>query len=541
MTNKERKQIIFDSTWGTPELRGQKIQEALPSLQRDLERLRHDGAQQCEEYKRHLQAWLCQRVNGVTKPRAILSDLRLAHLAKGIAYLLTAGELVLAFFLGILFGTNPGLLLLLALVAVVAPKSLLVIWHNEAQPQLTRKRLQNWVLIPSLLTVIVAINLLFLARSVMGALALLLLPFFSGAFYLLALGAIGLSSGLFAMAFLLSWSKHAEKKFKATEQEALATDRTRRQVQEIEKEMRAMEEDKRPMPQASPTTLPAAQQEYGLVAPLPKRSHSHVSRSLVSLLLLGALWCGGCDGQGDKSRVIAATPAPANQAEAPATSLDVYVDWSLSAAAQPLSQAAQAILAALPAIAEKYRVSRLVIHQFGRSGWDAVEVTRLDLPVWQPGTANELGEIFGQVKGAQAQQAQAHYHEKLQAALQALTPASFLPPADFPEPPCTDLSGLFRRLAAARRAQPVINIVVTDGHDTCQQALAQVRELTAATVVVLLPEHERNAEPTPSDMQFKLRQEAIAQALPNVVIEPYFGDIGVAVEKASAHQPRQQK
>ena len=44
MTNKERKQIIFDSTWGTPELRWQKIQEALPSLQRDLERLQHDGA-----------------------------------------------------------------------------------------------------------------------------------------------------------------------------------------------------------------------------------------------------------------------------------------------------------------------------------------------------------------------------------------------------------------------------------------------------------------------------------------------------------------
>ena len=82
---------------------------------------------------------------------------------------------------------------------------------------------------------------------------------------------------------------------------------------------------------------------------------------------------------------------------------------------------------------------------------------------------------------------------------------------------------------------------MTDGHNTCQPELAQVREMTAATVVVLLPEQERNAQATPSDMQFKLRQEAIAPALPNVVIEPYFGDIGVAVEKASATQPRQQK
>ena len=539
MTNKERKQIIFDSTCGTPELRRQKIQEALPSLQRDLERLRHDGAQQCEEYKRHLQAWLCQRVSGVTKPRAILSDLRLARMAKGVAYLLTAGELVLAFFLGILFGTNPGFLLLLAIVAVVAPKSLLLIWHNEAQPQLTKKRLKNYVLIPSLLTVIVAINLLFLARSVMGALALLLLPFFSGAFYLLALGAIGLSSGLFAMAFLLSWSKHAEKKFKVTEQEAMATERARRQVQEIEKELQAEDAREQAISPASRATLPAAQHEYGLVVPLPKKGNSKVNSSLFSLFLLGALWYGGCDLHPEKSGATTVTFAAVSPEEVPSTNLEVYVDWSLSTASQPLSQAAQAIVVALPAIAEKHHVNRLTIHQFGQSGWNAVEITRLDLPDVAIGEESEAVKIFGQMKEAQLQQAQAQYHTKLQAALQPLNPALFLPPADFPEPPCTDLAGLFRRLASVRRANRTINIVVTDGHNTCQPELPQIKEISAATVVVLLPEQERKAEPTPADVQFNLRQEAITQALPSAVIAPYFGDINVAVEKACANQIKQ--
>lgn len=535
MTNKERKQIIFDCTYGTPEWRGQKMQEALGSLQRDLERLRHDGAQQGEEYKRHWQAWQGERLHSVTKPRAILSDLRLARLAQGMAYLLTAGELVLACFLGLMFGTNPGFLVLLALAAVIAPKSLLLIWHNETQPQLTKQRLKNWVLIPSLLTVIVAINLLFLARSVLGALALVLLPFFSGAFYLLALGAVGLSSGLFAMAFLLSWSQHAEKKFKATEQEALATERTLRQVQEIQREFHSA--DKQTMPLAAGMPWPAAQQEYGLVAPLPRATTAHVQRSLAALLLVGALWSVGCHTTADNATVLAAAPV----VETPITSLDIYVDWSLSAAAQPLIQTVQTLLAGLSALAEKHRVQQVTVYQFGPSGWDAVEVTRLALPLRQSHTSNEAEQIFGQMKQAQTQQAQAAYHAQLQAALQTLTPASFLPPADFPEPPCTDLSGLFRRLASAHHAEQVINLVLTDGHDSCQPTLAQVRAPSAATVVILLPEQQRNDAPMPSDVQFEVRQEAIAQALPHALIVPYFGELNAAIAKACAQQAPQPK
>ncbi|MBL8208278.1 MAG: hypothetical protein JNM09_28860 [Blastocatellia bacterium] len=537
MTNKELKQIMFDCTCGTPELRWQKMQEAQLSLQREMERLRHDGAAQCEEYKRHLQAWLCQRINGLVKPRTILSDLRLARLAQGIAYLLTAGELVLACFLGLTLHTNPGFLLLLAIVAVVAPKSLLLIWHNEAQPQLTKKRLRNWVLVPSLVTVIVAINLLFLARSVLGALALLLLPFFSGAFYLLALGAVGLSSGLFAMAFLLFWSKHAEKKFKATEQEAMNTERVYRQVQEIEKELRGAESPSA-MPTPAPATLPAAEHEFGLITPLPKKTPAVVSRSLFSLLLIGALWGGGCATH-EPSTVLAKTTATPTAAvtpiaTVPSATLEVYVDWSLSTATQPLRQAAQALLTALPTMVEQQHIERLVFYQFGAHGWDAVEVTRLEFPRRQASAENEMGHLFGPVQEAQSAQAQTQYHDQLQATLQSLQASSFLPPADFfPEPPCTDLVGLLHRLAAAPPTTRRINILITDGHETCQQKLPSVATLTAPTIVILLPEEERSETPTPSDVQFNLRREALAQAVPNAVIVPYFHDLNAAIVTAN--------
>ena len=80
------------------------------------------------------------------------------------------------------------------------------------------------------------------------------------------------------------------------------------------------------------------------------------------------------------------------------------------------------------------------------------------------------------------------------------------------------MTGLFRRLAVAQPAAPVINIVITDGHETCQKGLPVVGKLTAPTVVILLPEQERSETATPSDEQFSVRQEAIAQALPSAAI-----------------------
>jgi hypothetical protein len=260
-----------------------------------------------------------------------------------------------------------------------------------------------------------------------------------------------------------------------------------------------------------------------------------VRRSLFSVLLVGALWGGGCATKDHASTVLAkttTTPLPTAAVTPPAT-LEVYMDWSLSAATQPLQQAVQALLTALPTMIESQRIQRLVLYQFGAHGWDAVEVARLDFPGQHAGAANEMGKLFGPVQEAQTAQAQTQYHNQLQTALQTLPVSSFLPPADFPEPPCTDLAGLLRRLAAEQSAARRINVVITDGHDTCQKELPSVGTLAAPTVVILLPEAEQSETPTPSDLQFSLRQEAIAQAVPSAVIVPYFHDLAEAIANAS--------
>jgi hypothetical protein len=286
--------------------------------------------------------------------------------------------------------------------------------------------------------------------------------------------------------------------------------------------------------------LPAAEQEYGLVTPLPKQAPTVVRRSLFSVLLVGALWGGGCATQEHASAVLAkttTTPTPTAAVTPltaiPPATLEVYMDWSLSAAAQPLQQAVQALLTALPTMVEQQRIQRLVLYQFGAHGWDAVEVARLDFPGQHAGAANEMGKLFGPVQEAQTAQAQTQYHNQLQTALQTLPVSSFLPPADFPEPPCTDLAGLLRRLATAPPGTRRINLVITDGHDTCQKGLPSVGTLTAPTVVILLPEAEQSETPTPSGQQFSRRQEAIAQAVPSAVIVPYFHDLGEAIANAS--------
>lgn len=299
MQTKQLKQITFNVANGSPKSREGYADEAIPALRQDLVRLRDKAAGQCSEYKSAREAWMSQPLLGATRPVAIEQDLRHARLVNSVASVLTAAELVLTFFLSLIFLLNPFFALMLAIVALAALKAgLLATWGDETQPQLTRRRLRRWVIVPSLIVTLVSVVVLIFTRGVFGWLSLLLLPFINWWLCALSIGLLGLSAGLYSLGFLLSWSRHAEKRFDALEREAVATRRVLQQVERVAEELRAA---RRTSAMPAATASPDILHRQPALTTVPrnagqKRIHGvgGVGGSMSLLLLIGALGGGGC-------------------------------------------------------------------------------------------------------------------------------------------------------------------------------------------------------------------------------------------------------
>jgi hypothetical protein len=239
MQSKKLKQFVFDAVNGAPESRLKAAEEAIPVLRQEQQRLSDKARSQCQEFAAALAAWTSREVGESLRPVEIEQDLRDARALNLIAIFLTLTELALTVVVSLVFAVSAPFLLLVALVSIFALKvGLLALWRDAQQPQQTRRRLQRYIIAPSLLVTMVALAVLVFARTA-GVLALLLLPLINLALCALSLGCPGLAAGLFALGFLMSWSRHAEKRFNALEREAVETGRTLQRVEKVAAELRA--------------------------------------------------------------------------------------------------------------------------------------------------------------------------------------------------------------------------------------------------------------------------------------------------------------
>jgi hypothetical protein len=549
MKTKELNKIIFACTNGAPELRRRSVAEAKLRLGQDVARLRDKAAAQCEEFRRRLEAWTSSAVSGTPRPLTIEQDRRDARLVNLIAWVLTATELALTFWLAVVFGIPPVFLLLLAVVAIFALKAgLLAVWRNDAQPQETRRRLRNFVIVPSLVVTMLSAAALIFARGVGGAFVLLLLPLLNLALCALSLGCLGLAAGLFALGYLLLWSHYAERQFNAVEREAVETLRVLRQVEKIEEELKA-ERTGPPAPPASPGAGSAdslQEQAARVTAPLFEKDRAAVKSGikkatpLLPLALVVALLTAGCSSPratagaaGGEAAGGALAAAPS--ASAQGTAMEVWLDWSLSTEAGAYRDAVRALVAALPEVAARHRVARLTAYRFGDSGWNATELLRLDLPAPGQSEVGEAGAIFGSVRNAQQDQAGRQYAAQLREKVAGVTEAKLLP-GDVSEPKCTDLQGALSRIAQGRGAQRRLVVMLTDGQDTCSRRLRPVSlaAANAAVVVILLPEHSRREAQPLAHESWEETRAKLAQALPGAAIVPHFADPTGAINEALA-------
>ena len=524
MKTSSLKQIEFDCLNGSLAQRRRKCRESLVILHQEMTRLRAEARHQCADYKETKEAWTSQRVEGLPRPLALPQDIRDGRLAFAGAFVLAALELVLAFFIAIGMGSNPLFFVLLALVMIFFLKAGLIIgWRNPAQPQQTRRRLTRSVIWPSIVLTLLAAVTLTLARTALGLLALALTGLLNLTLGLLSLGVLGLSAGFFAMGHLLFWSLFAEKKFRATEQEAAHTEMILRQVEQLECELATEVSPGQALAAAKTATGVLSEQRFDHGA--PRDQERGVILSLAPLLL-GMLLFGGCT---PPPQTAASVPSP----EAPPR-LEIYLDWSLSAEMTPFSEAVNSLLAALPAIINELRAGRLTIYQFSRSGWAARELVRIELPTMAPPPGDEAAALFGQVKSAQQQQAVAAWRTQLEKSLRDLTAEKLLPPSGQPEPRCTDLQGVLRRVTTDSGPQRRVAILLTDGHDTCSRKLTPVAAGNPQTslVVMLLPERATNAAGRLSAAEFDERRAELSQAVPGAVVRPYFDDLIGAVKQA---------
>lgn len=234
MSKRKLKKVQRSYASGSPDKRLAAARAAAVTLEQDRVRLLDSLDQQRDQYTRTREAWESRRIPGALRPLAIQQDVRDGRFYTIVGWVLAIAELALFWFFAAMLGVNPLFSLILATVLTWGLKAaLLAIWRYPAQPLETKRRLQKFVLVPSLLLLLLAGGVLLFARAASGALALLLLDGINISLFVLSLGCLGLAAGLFGLGYLLMWSRRAQVTYEKTEDALAYTVREGKAVEDI--------------------------------------------------------------------------------------------------------------------------------------------------------------------------------------------------------------------------------------------------------------------------------------------------------------------
>jgi hypothetical protein len=284
----------------------------------------------------------------------------------------------------------------------------------------------------------VALTFAVLARYVSGSLPLLLLPLFSLSLWLGTISLLILAASLFTLAHIRGWSLLHEKHYRAFDSEERASCAFLNELQPD-----------------------SATQHQRALAMLPAHSDHPRFDGRAALPAIALIAFALSSNTACSPAVTSADSTPPSQTGGQAASLHIYIDWSGSLTRPAMEEAWTTIKEELPQIAEHHRVSSLEISRFDEDGWCPERLIELQLPVFTEPARVKLAatewDSFANIRDAvhaseeetwqrERNTAHAHYEKALREAVQKLTGADVLPPADF-ETRQSYPVGLLRRIA----------------------------------------------------------------------------------------------
>lgn len=514
MKNLNLKTIINLVSFGHPDSRLAYAHKVLALLLSHLRWLSHSLTRQRADFRRTLEAWEARYITEELAPYAVQHDVDQGRKIRLYAWIAVLAELGMSFFMALSFGVPVLFALGLAVVATYVTKAMLMaLWSNRLQPQETICRLRRFIIAPFGLLTFASLAVLLLASRGTGGLLLLLAGLLNISLFGVSFGLLFLAAGLLCYADVLLWSQRAERKYQQTYQELSNTNEVYELVQRVIRELTP--------PVVAPAPLAAATHQPNFVAQTsgPIRQAKPLMRVVAPLLLTAAIFNSACDGASSKLTLPTAESVSAATPTAAETEMQVFVDGSFSNQPQMLADAVQQLLRELPGIVERHRVNHFAAYLFGQDGWAATKTVALDLPKLETVRHSEAGDILPQLQAAEKTRLLEAHREALREHLQRLTPVQLLPDQNAVEPPCTDLNGVFARLAGQHQSARRLVVIITDGHESCAAALRPVKLPSQTTVViVLLGEDARNLNGQPQYILIDARRQQLQQAVPQATI-----------------------
>jgi hypothetical protein len=498
---------------GHPDIRLAKAEDAKIMLLQDIERLQSSLVDQQHQFKRGLESWHGCRISELRRPQSIHEDVHSAWVFLIFAYILTAVETALAYYLAPIFGIPTLFAILIVIAAIAVTKmGLHALLLNEEKPKESIRRLRLYVIAPSFAISLAALCVVLLARSLSDLFSdsALNLSLFG-----VSIGTLVLAAGLFEMAHLFFWSRRAERIYNQTERELAQTAVEIRYIERV-----------------LPTFKKGGDDKKNLLPPINASVDNltqTIQHTVPAILLAAAIAlttaCGakGKTNQTDQTSnanpsVVTAAKPSGNQVDwhkpGQTTQMDWYLDWSLSDDSEAMSDAVDRMVTELVQIVEAFSVTRLTGYQFGSDGWSATRLFQMDLPAPEHIESNEAAVLFGKRKDAKHQEMLRTYHSNIQQQLSEVTKSRLMPPANFAEPQCTDINGVLARITSTNSNVRQIEVIFTDGTESCARELhprAAPDNQNLALIIVLLPEILRNRELR--SVQFEERKTRIQRAL----------------------------
>jgi hypothetical protein len=372
---------------------------------------------------------------------------------------------------------------------------------------------------------------------VTGELALLLLPVFGVSLWTTTLSLLLMGAALFAAAHVVDWSHKLYQDYAALDSEQLNLRLLREEF---------LDGFSAPASEMTVQSAPAVDSSDST----PTRRLFPLGRVATILLLAGlASLSSSCTTSSPIASPAGGGPEYSRVEGQPERDLEIFLDDSKSPA-DVAGSALRNLVEHLPELAEKWGITQLRFYTFGCDGWLAKEklstsLPQLKLPVHQQTDAGELRGLKNiQVAIAKHRQAQADqeetkareaYRRQVKRALAAVK-GDLLAPSDSPEPPCTDLRGVLRRIARTSSARPRLVVLITDGVESCSSSIHPVTkpEGDVRLVIILVPERPEDGAAKKgrrgSD-QFTARSAQLSAAVPWAKVLPHFTDLSRIFEQ----------
>ena len=527
---------------GAPDKQTKILEFVIPTLEQDILRLSEIKKTRKLVFNQKLEIWWSKTVEKDIRPFAIREAVRTGnvYLWSAIACLVFETVIAAVIFWGM--GASPWFGLLFAVVAGLILEGVVSLGLNRLdRPKETLRKIRHWVLAPAAILFGISFVLLLLARTVTGEIAVQLLPAFNTSLWTITIGLIGMAGAFLAAREVLVWSQRDEEEFNTLELEETRTKAFRdtslshfltltTRMSVNSKIEFTEEETVTSSTNGSGSSTGASAGTFGTF------------QAIALMLLILPWFTTSCSGipQNRTNEAVGRQntiqPLVAGVTSHVESDLEIYIDTSASPDAEATSELSQQLHLGLPRMIDRYNVTHVAVYSFNKDAWKASRIFFRELPSRSRPATNETkaGEIAvlpnissavnehdNELKRQQSEEMENSRRQQISTLLSDLQPSTLLPQRAEARS-CTDVNGLFQRIALSNRKRNRLVIVVTDGHETCASGL----ESSAPTgnlslMIILVPEKPLINRHT-FYQQFKTRKSQIVSTLPNATVVPYF-------------------